>query len=174
MLHWFTDPLVHWFIQSVVHGFVHVISLASRPPFELPPKLYVFLRYEMSPSFYKGLDQTFTKIHAVSRNHPLELVAAAMAKVVKKQCQDVPGCARISTVTRRSTSQLQHFIAFASQKLSCRPLISCSQFYFSKLPPRHGRALSGTVSIYMHVWACVWEYERMCIMIYSKGLEWPP
>ena len=77
--------------------------------YELPPKLYCpkmeylfFLRFKGSPSFYKGFDQTFTNIRTVSRSHHFELLAAAMAKVVKKQCQDVPGCARSSTVTRRS------------------------------------------------------------------------
>ena len=72
---------------------------------ELPPKLYcpkmeylVFLRFKGPPSFYKGFDQTFTSIRAVSRSHRFELMAAAMAKIVKI----VPGCARISTVTRRS------------------------------------------------------------------------
>ena len=57
-----------------------------------------FLRFKGSPSFYKGFDQTFTNIRAVSRSHRFELMTAAMAKVVKT----VPGCARISTVTRRS------------------------------------------------------------------------
>ena len=50
-----------------------------------------FLRFKRSPSFYKGFNQTFTNIRAVSRSHHFELVAAAMAKVVKKQRQDVPG-----------------------------------------------------------------------------------
>ena len=50
-----------------------------------------FLRFKGSPSFYKGFDQTFTNIRTVSRSHHFELLAAAMAKVVKKQCQDVPG-----------------------------------------------------------------------------------
>jgi hypothetical protein len=43
---------------------------------ELPPKLYCpkmeylfFLRFKGSPSFYKGFDQTFTDIRAISRNH---------------------------------------------------------------------------------------------------------
>ena len=73
--------------------------------FELPPKLYCpkmeyrfFLRFKGSPSFYKGFDQTFTDIRAISRSHHFELMAAAMAKVIKT----VPGCARISAVTRRS------------------------------------------------------------------------
>ena len=73
---------------------------------ELPPKLYCpkmeyifFLRFKGSPSFYKGFDQNFSDIRAISRSHHFELMAAAMAKVIKKT---VPGCARISTVTRRS------------------------------------------------------------------------
>ena len=50
-----------------------------------------FLRFKGSPSFYKGFDQTFTDIRAISRSHHFELMAAAMAKVIKKQCQDVLG-----------------------------------------------------------------------------------
>ena len=59
-----------------------------------------FLRFKGSPWFYKGFDQTFTDIRAISRSHHFELMAAAMAKVIFKKT--VPGCARISTVTRRS------------------------------------------------------------------------
>ena len=50
-----------------------------------------FLRFKGSPSFYKGFDQTFTDIRAISRSHHFELMAAAMAKVIKKKCQDVLG-----------------------------------------------------------------------------------
>ena len=69
--------------------------------YELPPKFYCpkmeylfFLRFKGSPSFYKGFDQTFTNIRAVSRSHHFRLMAAAMAKVVKtlknsaRMCQD--------------------------------------------------------------------------------------
>ena len=61
--------------------------------------LLCFVLYKRSPSFYKGFQQTLTHLRAVSRSHHVELVAAAMAKLVKKK---VPGCAWISTVTRRS------------------------------------------------------------------------
>ena len=62
--------------------------------YELPPKLYcpkmeylVFLRFKGSPSFYKGFGQTFTDIRAISRSHHFELMAAAMAKVVKNSAR---------------------------------------------------------------------------------------
>ena len=67
----------------------------------IAPKWNIYVSFVLkgSPSFYKGFDQTFTNIRAVSRSHHFELMAAAMAKIVKKT---VPGCATMSTVTRRS------------------------------------------------------------------------
>ena len=50
-----------------------------------------------------------------------------------------------------STSQLQPFMASASQKRSYRPLISYSDFLFSKLPPRRG---PGTI------WYSIFKKQR--------------
>ena len=88
--------------DQVIKSFGTVCAkLVETSSYELPPKLYCpkmeylfFLRFKGSPSFYKGFDQTFTNIRTVSRSHHFELLAAAMAKVVKnnaRMCQDVPG-----------------------------------------------------------------------------------
>ena len=54
----------------------HDLAILYIYEYELPPKLYCpkmeylfFLRFKGSPSFYKGFDQTFTDIRAISRNH---------------------------------------------------------------------------------------------------------
>ena len=45
------------------------------------------LNGRLRPSFYKGFDQTFTNICAVSRSYHFELVAAAMAEVVNNSAR---------------------------------------------------------------------------------------
>jgi hypothetical protein len=50
---------------------------------------YFFLHYKKPPSFYKSL----ANICAISRCHHVELEAAAMAQIVKKQRQHVAGLA---------------------------------------------------------------------------------
>ena len=57
-----------------------------------------FLHFKGLPSFYKGFDQTFTDIRTISRSHHFELMATAMAKIIKT----MPGYTRISAVTGRS------------------------------------------------------------------------
>ena len=58
------------------HDLYNIYYIYTSVTIQLPPKLYCpkmeylfFLRFKGSPSFYKGFDQTFTDIRAISRSH---------------------------------------------------------------------------------------------------------
>ena len=78
-----------------IYKYLHIYTHLSYLQNSIAPKWNIYFSFVLNgrlrPSFYKGFDQTFTDIRAISRSHHFELMAAAMAKVIKnsaRMCQD--------------------------------------------------------------------------------------
>ena len=124
--HWFTDSLICCFIVSLIHGLVESLVhwfcdslIHSFVGLLLHWSTDSLIRWILDSLVYSVSCAWILSSHGHLNNHVLNLL------------------------TRWCTSQLQHFIASASQKLSYRPLISYSHVLVSKLPPRHGPGPTG-------------------------------
>ena len=116
VLHWFTDSLLRWLlahriVQSLLHWFtgsvLHCLLLHCFIDYWL--NLFIVSSVHcVIASFIQLCSDSFISFHWHLNHHLL---------------------------IRWCTSQLQHFIASASQKLSYRPLISYSYVLFLEVPP---------------------------------------
>ena len=116
LLHWFTDSLLRWFVgspdRSITASLIHWLGASLFVTSLFHWLLIVFFIgssvHCVIASFIQLCSDSFISCHWHLNRHLL---------------------------IRWCTSQLQHFIASASQKLSYRPLISYSYVLFLEVPP---------------------------------------
>ena len=113
MVHWFRDALVH---DSSVHSFTH-----SLIPWFVDSLIHRFI---VSP-FHRCIDSLIHRIIG-SLVHSVSRVLISFMSFRWHLINHL--------LSRWCISQLQHFIASASHKLSFRPVVSYSCFICSKLP----------------------------------------
>ena len=119
---WFIDSSPGYFIQSLIHWFMDS-SITKWFLHWFIDSLVHWLIDSLSHCFVASLIHGFiySLIHWFIKSLALWFIHSVVQFLI-----------------HWCTSQLQHSIASASQKLSYRPLISYSNVLFSKLPPRRG------------------------------------
>ena len=135
---WFIDSMVHWFRDALVHdSSVHSFTHLLIPWFVDSLNIHCFFtslihwffdslihRFIVSP-FHRCIDSLIHRIIG-SLVHSVSRVLISFMSFRWHLINHL--------LSRWCISQLQHFIASASHKLSFRPVVSYSCFICSKLP----------------------------------------